>query len=256
MPKYSIIYTAHNEVENFVQHILPALRNQTEQDFEVIVGDDGSTDGLEARLKRFSGMDHGVSPICYVRQENEGYGYTSIVNKAVSCSLGDYLVFLSGDTFPSDTFLEELGRALKKDRVVTGKRRNVLREGDTWHVQSEDWRLTKPFIPFQAEVLIENGVEIFAVHHMDEEPWRMMTMNTLACHRSTWNKVQGLTPCYNGGYGKMDWSFCMKALYSGCELWWNVAAIAYHIDNGKPGREDTPANTEAFEKELAEWRKK
>lgn len=250
MPKFSIIYTAYNQLDFFRERILPALQAQTVQDFEVVIGDDGSSDRLGEWLKRVSGVNYGVKPITHVYQEDNGYGYTSIVNKAADLSTGEYLVFLSGDTYTTQNFLEELGKALAPDRVVNGLRVNVDASGT---YTSDDWRWR--FLPHFERMMTKQGVEIFPLHSYPA-PWVHFTMNTLACSRRIWQRVGGLSPEYDGGYGKMDWSFVMKALYSGFGLWWNTAAKAYHYDDGKPGRPDDEKNTIFFETEIEEWKHK
>lgn len=244
--KYSVIVTAYNQKDIFINHIFPALKNQTipQNDFEVIIADDGSSDGLEEYCEKNGLADK------YVYQEDNGYGYTSIVNKAVNEADGDFLVFLSGDTYPAKDFLEELGRTLKEDRIVNGIRVNINSICD---FISYDWRLQPEFIPQIIAHVINMGIEMFPLRHLFERPWELMTMNTLACSRKVWDAVDGLTPSYDGRYGKMDWSFCMKAYKKGYGLWWNVEARGYTFDNGKPGREDDERNTKIFQEELKKY---
>lgn len=245
-PKFSIIITAYNQLENFESFIFPALKAQTipAHEFEVIVADDGSKDGLEVYTERNGLADK------YIYQDDQWYGYTSIVNKAVKESEGEYLIFLSGDTYPAPDFLEQLERALAPDRVVNGVRVNVNEVGD---YVSDDWRFR--FLPYFEQQMVKQGVEIFPLSGYPQA-WVHFTMNTLACSRKIWDAVGGLTPEYDGGYGKMDWSFVMKAKYSGYGLWWNVAAKAYEIGGGGEGRPDSEKNTHLFEQELATWRDK
>lgn len=245
-PKFSIIITAYNQLPIFRDWIFPALKAQTipEREFEVIIADDGSSDGLEEYCESMGLADK------YVYQEDKWYGYTGIVNLAVKEAVGEYLVFLSGDTYPSPTFLEELEKALKPDRVVNGVRVNVNEVGD--HV-SEDWRWR--FLPHFERMMTKQGVEVFPLHGYPN-PWVHFTMNTLAVSRKIWDEVGGLSKEYDGGYGKMDWSFVMKAFFSGYGLWWQTAAVAYHLDDGKPGRPDDDKNTLAFEQEIEMWKDK
>lgn len=245
--KYSIIYSAYNQRPIFERFIFPALERQTEKDFEVIIGDDGSND----RLCEWARQPHVSSfPVKTVWQEDSGYNYTQIMNKAASLADGDYLIFLSGDTYPHDDFLEEMGRALKPDRIVNGMRENV--DFKTGKVMSKDWRIihTTPFIAH----LMSRGVEIFPVSSY-QFPWSLMTFNTLGIPRAVWQKIGGISSGYNGIYGKMDWSVCMKAFFSDFGLWYNTAALACHEDGGVP-KTDDPKGEEVFREELKEWKLK
>lgn len=245
-PKFSLIITAYNQLPIFQRYIFPAIKSQTipAHEFEVIIADDGSTDGLEEYCEKNGLADK------YVYQEDKGYGYTSIVNKAVAEAEGEYLVFLSGDTYPDRDFLEQIGKALDHGRIVNGVRINMNENGE-W--VSDDWRYS--YLPRFEQEMVKQGVEIFPLHGYDR-PWVHFTMNTIACSRTLWDDVGGLTPEYDGGYGKMDWSFAMKAKYKGYGLWWNTAARAFHLDDGKPGRPDDEKNNILFEQELATWKDK
>lgn len=245
-PKFSLIITAYNQLPLFERYIFPAIKAQTipQSEFEVIIADDGSSDGLEEYCEKLGLADK------YVYQEDKWYGYTSIVNKAVAEAEGEYLVFLSGDTYPAPDFLEQLEKALQPDRVVNGVRVNVNADGE-W--QSDDWRFR--FMPHFERMMMKQGVEIFPLTSYPQA-WVHFTMNTLATSRKIWDEVGGLTKEYDGGYGKMDWSFVMKTKFSGYGLWWQTAAKAFHLDDGKPGKPDTEHNTILFEQEVEMWKDK
>lgn len=245
-PRFSIIITAYNQRKMFEGNILPALERQTNKNFELIIADDGSSDGVKDLV-----MEKKTSfPMACVWQLDHGYGYTSIVNKAVEKARGEYLIFLSGDTYPTESFVEEMARALKPHRVVNGLRVNV---DDNGTEISKDWRLNE--LPSCERVMMIQGLEMFPVHHYPE-PWKRMTMNTLGCSRLVWDAVDGLTPDYDKGYGRMDWSFCMKAHCSNFELWWQTAAIAFELNGGGVGREDDKKNVNFFDKECELWHNK
>jgi GT2 family glycosyltransferase len=240
--KYSIIISAYNQKYKF-KKILAAWKDQTVQDFEIIVGDDGSSDGLGHYLRN--------KKVKYYYQEDKGYGFTSVMNEAAKLAEGDYLVFMNGDCFPDTFFLEEMDRVVKEDRVVNGVRMNII-----WSTEEEvsaDWRLTHTTA--QIRSLIDLNVESFCVDNLHEQPWILMTLTTMVMPRKAFKEVGGLTPVYDGGYGKMDWSLAMKAFFSGYHLWYHLPAIVYHQYDKHP-REDSEKNTLAFIEELNQWRQK
>ena len=68
MPTVSIIIPTYNR-SHIIGRALQSVLNQTYRDFEVIVADDGSTDGTEAVVKEFND-----ERIRYIRhEENKGY---------------------------------------------------------------------------------------------------------------------------------------------------------------------------------------
>jgi len=91
----SIIIPVYND-EKYVGRAIESALGQTLDDVEVVVVDDGSTDGTPDVLKRYQGR------IVSLRQENCG-AVAAVRNAGVAASCGRYLCFLDSD----DTFLPE-----------------------------------------------------------------------------------------------------------------------------------------------------
>lgn len=241
--KYSIIVSAYNQLEQF-KKIMPAWEAQTVKDFEFIVADDGSSDGLKEWL-RSAKYNVKFSTI-----PDDGYQYFKAMRKACELAEGDYLIFASGDSYPAPDFLEEMGRALKPDRVVCGMRTNI--DWETGEVIEKDWRF-KQQVPFLQQ-LLHWKVEIFPVMEYPY-PWVMMTSTGMGISRELYKKIGGFTPVYDRGYGKGDWSIAMKAYFLGATLWYNTAATLFHKFDANP-KPDTKESENSFVQELSEWRTK
>jgi len=90
----SIIIPVYNDEEHIARAIESALA-QTLEEVEVIVVDDGSTDGTSEVLKTYEGQ------IFHIRQQNRGMAAAR--NAGIRASCGDYVCFLdSDDTFTPD----------------------------------------------------------------------------------------------------------------------------------------------------------
>lgn len=89
-PPFSIITATYNRA-----HLLPravnSVLNQTYQNFEVIIVDDGSTDNTEPICRSFS--DHGIK---YPKQ-TPNRGVLAARNKAFDMATGDYIAILDDD---------------------------------------------------------------------------------------------------------------------------------------------------------------
>jgi glycosyltransferase involved in cell wall biosynthesis len=75
--------------EHFIGDAIQSALDQTFRDFEIIVVDDGSTDGTERIVRQFSGA------LSYHRQENSGVGAAR--NLGVALAKGEWIAFLDAD---------------------------------------------------------------------------------------------------------------------------------------------------------------
>src|SRR5215510_5872921 len=87
--RVSVVIPAYNRAD-LIGETIRSVLNQTFDDFEIIIVDDGSTDSTKEVVSRFDG------PIKYFYQENRGRSCAR--NRGFEVSGGDYVCFLdSGD---------------------------------------------------------------------------------------------------------------------------------------------------------------
>ncbi len=98
MYRYSIIIPAYN-CENTIERAIDSVIAQTYSNWELIVVNDGSSDGTVTRVTSFSD-----ERIIVINQENVGPGKAR--NVGVSNAKGDYIVFLDSDDYYEPTFLK------------------------------------------------------------------------------------------------------------------------------------------------------
>jgi glycosyltransferase involved in cell wall biosynthesis len=100
--KLSIIISTYNS-EEWLSKVLFGYSLQTENDFEIIVADDGSTNKTKQVIDSF--QHKFKNPIVHVWQEDDGFQKTKILNKAILKSKCDYLLFSDGDCIPRKDFV-------------------------------------------------------------------------------------------------------------------------------------------------------
>jgi glycosyltransferase involved in cell wall biosynthesis len=98
-PTFSIVVPAYNTEADIGLSIRSVLK-QTRNDFELIVVDDGSTDGTYEAASRFSGDER----LRLVRQANAGPG--SARNHGLRVATGRYIAFLDSDDAYLPRYLE------------------------------------------------------------------------------------------------------------------------------------------------------
>ena len=101
--KVSVIITTYNAAE-WLRKVLIGYTFQTENDFEIVIADDGSTSETQELLALFSSKFK--YPIVHVWQEDNGFQKSKILNKAILKSNSDYLLFTDGDCIPRNDFVE------------------------------------------------------------------------------------------------------------------------------------------------------
>lgn len=94
MPKVSVIVPVYN-VESYVERCLQSLVNQTLEDIEIIVVNDGSTDGSEEIVKKY--QQYYPNLIKYYKKENGGL--SDARNFGMKFASGDYMAFLDSDDY-------------------------------------------------------------------------------------------------------------------------------------------------------------
>jgi len=99
MPFFSVIIPTYNSKVSLLNAINSVL-SQTYTDFEILIIDDGSTDGTEQIVEKI--YDERIS---YELQKNSG-GPANPRNKGISKATGDWVCFLDADDYWSSEKLE------------------------------------------------------------------------------------------------------------------------------------------------------
>ena len=98
----SIIVPVYN-VEEYLEECLESIRKQTYQNIEVILVNDGSTDGSQAICEHFCQTDKRFR---LINQKNQGQSVAR--NHGVKESIGEYIMFVDSDDVVSLGLLEQL----------------------------------------------------------------------------------------------------------------------------------------------------
>jgi glycosyltransferase involved in cell wall biosynthesis len=114
------------EKPDFLEKVLVSLCNQTFRNFEAVIADDGSGPEVRAVAGRMGGGF--LFPIRHVWHEHKGFRKTIIVNKAVTETAADYLIFVDGDSILHHRFIESHLRHRKERTVLSGRRIRLDRE--------------------------------------------------------------------------------------------------------------------------------
>ena len=126
----TLIVSTYNRPD-FLRLVLDGIADQSNQHFELILADDGSTHETKSCIDDFS-TSSGIEVI-HVWHEDHGFRKSAILNKAINASANEYLVFLDGDCIPRKHFIAE-HRSLAKKGHIVGCSRLLLDQTITQHI--------------------------------------------------------------------------------------------------------------------------
>ena len=110
MPKVSVIVPIYN-VENYLNRCLDSLINQTMQDIEIILVNDGSTDKSGDIAKEYAKKYS--EKVKYLEKENGGL--SDARNFGMPYATGEYIAFLDSDDYIEKKAYEEMYNKAKED---------------------------------------------------------------------------------------------------------------------------------------------
>lgn len=111
MPRFSIIIPIYN-AEKYLEKCMESVENQTYQDYEVLLINDGSKDSSLEMIRKKCGEN---PKFRYIDKENEGQLLTT--HRGYVEAKGEYIVSLDSDDYFDLDYLEQIDNILKKHPV-------------------------------------------------------------------------------------------------------------------------------------------
>ncbi|SFD67020.1 Glycosyltransferase involved in cell wall bisynthesis [Lentibacillus persicus] len=109
-PAISIIVPVYN-LERYIEKCLDSILAQTFADFEVIIVDDGSTDGSGAICEAYAKKDDRVIVL-----HNEYGGVSAARNAGIAAAAGKYIGFVDGDDYIDENMYDVLFQQCQQTR--------------------------------------------------------------------------------------------------------------------------------------------
>jgi polyisoprenyl-phosphate glycosyltransferase len=126
---YSIIAPIYNEFDNLPELYtrIKEVMDSTREPWELILVDDGSTDGSTERIRELATKDKTVRPVIFARN----FGHQIAVTAGLDYSRGDAVVIIDADLQDPPEVILELAKKWKEGYEVVYAVR-AEREGESW----------------------------------------------------------------------------------------------------------------------------
>lgn len=128
-PFFTIIAPIYNELEN-IPELYPRIRDvmdQTKEPWELILVDDGSTDGSTDAIRKLAANDDRVRPVIFARN----FGHQIAVSAGIDYSRGDAVVIIDADLQDPPEVIHDLIEKWHAGYEVVYAVREE-REGESW----------------------------------------------------------------------------------------------------------------------------
>jgi GT2 family glycosyltransferase len=212
-PALSVLIVTHNE-RSVVERCLPPLLDQLRERDELIVADNGSSDGTAEAVGRLA------PGATVIRMPGNG-GYMPACNAAAARARGDLLVTLDADAIPAPGFCDAIRRPAVEGRgwagwmgLVTMDRGSMINtSGGVSHFTGLSWA---------GQV----GEPVAAAPSRPREV-PFVTGVCLTMTREAWQREPGFAPDYFLYFDDVDW--CFRARLGGARLGIEPSARVDHL---------------------------
>lgn len=123
-PFFSVIIPVYN-VEPYLEQYIDSILRQRFKNFELILINDGSTDGSPDICKKLAKQDIRIK---YISKQNEGVSKTR--NLGINIATGKYLCFIDSDDFLEEDFLINLYNHAQDDSDMIVSNWKILNDGN------------------------------------------------------------------------------------------------------------------------------
>lgn len=188
--KISVIIPVYN-AENYLQEMFDSLMRQTFQGLEVIIVNDGSTDGSQELIEKIA-LNSKLN-IKTFYQENKGQ--SAARNYGVEQAIGKYIAFIDADDYIETVYFERLYKVIEQEKAdivqcgyrkyITGTDKEIYRRmPKDWDVRFID-NMSHVFIYspcaklLRTDFLKKYGITFSEGEQLEDGPY-CMTTNILA----------------------------------------------------------------------------
>ncbi len=258
MISVSIIISTYNRPSALIASLV-ALGRQTRDDFEIVVGDDGSSEETAAAIETFRAG--APVPVKHVWQPDQGFRLAAVRNRAIERAVGEYLIITDGDCLFLPDAVDRHLRLAEPGWFVSGKR-CYLRQRPTDGILRDPWRAPPASrLYWFAQSLLNRCTRPFEFLILPNREWRKNRADrwqqAQTCNLGVWRAdalaIGGFDESYRS-HGLEDSDFALRLLRHGVRRKRGDHALpVLHLNHPRPAGGPSP-NAARFEALLASER--
>lgn len=238
-PLCSIVIPVYN-CDNLTRQCLAAVRqNTTDVSYEVVVVDDGSTDGTGELLAQLR------PPFRSIRNE-ENLGFARSCNKGAMAARGEYILFLNNDAVALPVWLPPMIHCMQHhpDVGIVGSKL-LYPENDL--IQHAGLAFGENKRPYHIYRCFPSSIPEVNL----ERECRAVTGACFLVRKSLFVELHGFDVVFRNGFEDVD--FCLRTKERGYKVWYCPSSVLYHYESMSQGRSDySDSNVAAFYKRWAD----
>jgi succinoglycan biosynthesis protein ExoO len=216
--KYSVIIPVFNK-KNHLKRTLTSVFNQTKTDYELIIVDDGSTDGSKEVIHE---LIKGKKNTFFFQRSMPGPGGYAARNTAVSHAKGDWMAFLDADDEWQPMLLEEFDILIEKFpecKMLATAQHRISSDGVASLDPYSEKSTTLDYVQFT----------LLSYAQVGSQNMNPIQTSSIALHKDIFTNIQGFPEkrCVRGG----DRDTWLRALIQ-TDLAWSPKPLAtYYRDS-------------------------
>lgn len=221
--RISVIVSTYNR-PNALRAVLTSLLSQKDDNFEVVIADDGSTVPTKKLIEEYEKSYPGK--ISHVWHPDTGFRLSEIRNKAAKVATGEYLLIVDGDCVPAQDWIS-INRELAEPGWVVAGQRVLLSDSFTRELLCSPPKRELPSSLTEARIL-SNRKEINRwqpllrlplgiLRKVEARNWKKARTFSLGVWRDDFLKVRGFDESFVG-WGHDDADLAVRLINAGIRI--------------------------------------